>query len=364
MAASQIGMDTNSRIIDSLTHWNFVLAISAFLWHCKAKSASNSCSDAPSTFWVYCPASKLAMPPKYRRDARGPASLGKVAATRDPMLASRTSAEVAARMADTAPQPGAAGMSAASTPSQGTGVDEMRATLRQRLNETWGELGPEVVLVLGRPPTFHLGGQEFGAFENALVPRNPRATHPVAAAALPFAIQSIETAIGRVRRLVKHGATALPSVQRRTARRPTASRKIFIVHGHDRALLAEVTQFVGELHLEPVVLQEEPHGGRTLIEKFEQYSDASFAIILLTPDDLGRSAQDSGGVLHPRARQNVVLEWGFFMGALGRARVAVLYKGVERPSDIEGLAYVPADDPSWKLGLLKELQHAGFNVSL
>ena len=46
------------------------------------------------------------------------------------------------------------------------------------------------------------------------------------------------------------------------------------------------------------------------------------------------------------ARQNVVLERGFFVGVLRRDRVAVLYEqGVELPSDLQGVAWIPLDSP-------------------
>ena len=67
----------------------------------------------------------------------------------------------------------------------------------------------------------------------------------------------------------------------------------------------------------------------------------------------------------PRARQNVVLELGFFWGKLGRERVCALVKGdIEKPSDYDGVVYVPLDDAGgWKLTLAKELRHCGYEVS-
>ena len=62
-----------------------------------------------------------------------------------------------------------------------------------------------------------------------------------------------------------------------------------------------------------------------------------------------------------RPRQNVVLELGFFVGALGRNRVAIVYEeGVERPSDIAGVVYIPLDESgAWRSKLAKELDAAG-----
>jgi predicted nucleotide-binding protein len=140
---------------------------------------------------------------------------------------------------------------------------------------------------------------------------------------------------------------------------------VFIVHGHDQALLQQVARFVDKLEIKPVVLFEEAGKGQTIIEKLESNSDVSFALVLLTPDDLGRAAEEDGE-LHPRARQNVVLELGYFLAKLGRANVAVLYdERVELPSDYRGVEYVPIDKKgAWKLRLAQELKAAGLTFDM
>lgn len=143
------------------------------------------------------------------------------------------------------------------------------------------------------------------------------------------------------------------------------SRKVFIVHGHDEALKQEVARILEKLELEPIILAEQPNQGKTLIEKFEAHTDVSFAIVLLTPDDVGRASGDNKTKDKPRARQNVILELGYFVGKLGRERVGVLYKmDVELPSDIHGILYIPANDDSWHLKLAKEMKTAGLNIDL
>jgi predicted nucleotide-binding protein len=95
-----------------------------------------------------------------------------------------------------------------------------------------------------------------------------------------------------------------------------------------------VARFLEKLDLRPIILHEQPNKGRTVIEKFEAHSDVGFAVVLLTPDDVGGLAS-SPDKLSRRARQNVILELGYFIGKLGRAKVCALYKeGVEIPSDI------------------------------
>lgn len=146
---------------------------------------------------------------------------------------------------------------------------------------------------------------------------------------------------------------------------PSSASKVFLVHGHDRALLEQTARFLEKLDLEPVILFEQPGGGRTIVEKLELHGDVNAAVVLLTPDDVGAKAGSPEDVL-PRARQNVVLELGYFMGRLGRRNVAVLYgESVELPSDYRGVEYIKVDvEAAWKLKLAQELKHAGLVVDM
>jgi predicted nucleotide-binding protein len=144
------------------------------------------------------------------------------------------------------------------------------------------------------------------------------------------------------------------------------SRKVFVVHGHDGEAKQAVARFLERLDLEPIILHEQTNRGRTIIEKFEAHSDVAFAVVLLTPDDLGQSAVAETWVPKPRARQNVIFELGFFFAKLGRRNVCALYRGeVELPSDLGSVMYVPYDDhDGWKTKLAKEIKEAGINVDL
>jgi len=146
---------------------------------------------------------------------------------------------------------------------------------------------------------------------------------------------------------------------------PQDQNKIFIVHGHDEEAKLSVARFLERLGIEVVILHEQPNGGRTIIEKFEDYSDVSFAVVLLTPDDLG-GPKNSPEELLPRARQNVIFELGFMIGKLGRERVCALHKGeVEIPSDFSGVLWIRMDaGGAWQFKLAKEIKAAGFEVDL
>lgn len=141
------------------------------------------------------------------------------------------------------------------------------------------------------------------------------------------------------------------------------SNKVFIVHGHDGEARETVARFLEKMGLQAIILHEQANQGRTVIEKVEANGDVGFAVVLLTPDDLGCA---KGGVPEPRARQNVLLELGYFIGRLGRAKVCALKRGeLEIPSDFAGVVWEKMDSgSSWKLALARELKAAGHDVDL
>lgn len=151
--------------------------------------------------------------------------------------------------------------------------------------------------------------------------------------------------------------------QPRVETRIMDDKKIFVVHGHDNSLLTEVNLFLRKLNLEPVILHEQASRGRTIIEKIERHSNVKFAIVLLTGDDVGKK-NDPDETLKPRARQNVILELGYFMGKLGRENIALLCcESIEMPSDYQGVVYTEyVHRNNWQSGLIKELREAGFDV--
>jgi predicted nucleotide-binding protein len=139
---------------------------------------------------------------------------------------------------------------------------------------------------------------------------------------------------------------------------------IFIVHGRDEGRKETVARFVQDVsRRRPVILHEQVSGSDTIIEKSERAaSTAAFAVVIATEDDVGRLASDDQD--RPRARQNVILELGYFFGLLGRRNVALLFEPeVERPSDTDGILHIPLDAGSqWRITLTNELENAGFEV--
>jgi predicted nucleotide-binding protein len=150
----------------------------------------------------------------------------------------------------------------------------------------------------------------------------------------------------------------------------SGSRLVFVVYGHDTHAKAELEAMLRRWDLEPVILDQLPSEGQTIIEKLEKYatSDVGFAVVLATPDDQGhpRAKPDEA---HFRARQNVVLELGLLLAKLGRSKVAILLKdqeNMERPTDIQGVIYIPFNDSveEAKVLLAKEMEKQGITLKV
>jgi predicted nucleotide-binding protein len=139
--------------------------------------------------------------------------------------------------------------------------------------------------------------------------------------------------------------------------------RVFIIHGHNISVKESVARFLEKLGLEAIILHEQPNKGNTVIEKFELHAEVNFAIALMTGDDEARIASSSAP-LKRRPRQNVLFEFGYFIGKLGRNHVcALVEKDVEIPSDYHGVVYIDLDPAGhWKFDLVRELKAAGFDV--
>jgi predicted nucleotide-binding protein len=159
---------------------------------------------------------------------------------------------------------------------------------------------------------------------------------------------------------------AVPETTSDAASLHQKSRKVFVVHGHNDALRQSVARFLEKLELEPIILDEQANKGRTIFQKFQEHSDVAFVIVLLTGDDVGGKSGTPVEQLSFRARQNVILEFGYFLGKLGPATVCALYQPeVELPSDVSGIGYVRLDNSlSWKLKVAHEIKAAGIDIDL
>jgi len=143
-------------------------------------------------------------------------------------------------------------------------------------------------------------------------------------------------------------------------------KTIFIVHGRNLAPALTLKGHLNQvLHLEAEMFSDtkKKAGHKTIIEILEQIkNEAAFAFIIVTPEDVGNFKENFDKdkdalfardklnrkdvisfiqVLNTRARQNVVFEYGLFMGALGRDRTCCLMQAdtKEKPSDLNGLLF-------------------------
>lgn len=141
------------------------------------------------------------------------------------------------------------------------------------------------------------------------------------------------------------------------------SNRVFVVHGRDNGNKEACARVLERLGLEPIILQEQPNSGQMISEKLEKYTDVGYAVIIMTPDDIGGL---NGENLQKRARQNVIFELGLFMGKLGRSRIAILLdENIEIPSDIHGAGYIPIDSyGAWKTKLAQELKAANYDIDV
>jgi predicted nucleotide-binding protein len=157
-----------------------------------------------------------------------------------------------------------------------------------------------------------------------------------------------------------------------------AKRSVFVVHGHDAATLGEVAGYLREIGVKPIILREIEEPEDSLLRRFLRIAEqATFAVVVFSPDDIGASLSHfdapKGGdkALRYRARQNVVLELGFFLGKLKDFnRVFVIrsnprepWPEFEMPSDLAGAIFKELDrEGRWKRLLRSALIKNGVEV--
>ncbi|PRY42166.1 putative nucleotide-binding protein with TIR-like domain [Geodermatophilus tzadiensis] len=156
-----------------------------------------------------------------------------------------------------------------------------------------------------------------------------------------------------------------PTVEPREKSALSEKKTIFLVHGNNIDVRNDIETQLHRWKLVPdteiIVLDRQANMGQTLIEKFEKHAgDAGLAIVVATPDDVGRKKTATDD--EPRARQNVIYELGYFNGLLGRASTIVMNAGITQPSDIAGLVYIKYEQGgSWAWELARELKARRFH---
>ena len=123
------------------------------------------------------------------------------------------------------------------------------------------------------------------------------------------------------------------------------TNNVFIIHGHDKGTRLELKEMLEtRFGLNPVIMMEQPGSSRTFIEKFEEIAKTcSYAIAILTPDDL--VAQKGDGEEFRQPRPNVLFELGWFVGHLSRKRVLLVAReGTAVSSDLFGIEQIRFKD--------------------
>ena len=185
-------------------------------------------------------------------------------------------------------------------------------------------------------------------------------------------IHRINSIIERLELIPENSQTeSVKILPRQTSTLQSQLKKVFVVHGRDELAKTNLEVFLGELGLEPVVLHRQADEGQTIIEKFEKHSDVGYAFILLTPDEVAylaadESKPDAERTKEHRARPNVIFEFGYFVGKLGRSRVCCLYTGnVTLPSDVSGMIYKRYDRSIEEVAysIIKDLKVSGYSIA-
>jgi predicted nucleotide-binding protein len=140
----------------------------------------------------------------------------------------------------------------------------------------------------------------------------------------------------------KTGASPLSCQVSQVSRVPS-TKNVFVIHGHDELNTRRLTELLqNHFKLNPIAMLSKPGMSRPLIEKFEDEAQScSFAFGLFTPDDEIVNAANR----YKQARPNVIYEVGWFIGRLGKHRVALLLKqGTNIHSDLDGVSRIPFSD--------------------
>ena len=120
--------------------------------------------------------------------------------------------------------------------------------------------------------------------------------------------------------------------------------KVFIVHSaRDKKAVQLIENLVSEIKpFEPLVLENKKPAG-TIFDKFIKNAEqCQKAIVIYSGRDMGGPNAKN---LKKRARENVVLELGYFIGRVGIDNTLILLsKNIKRkdfPSDLGGVEVVP-----------------------
>ena len=143
-------------------------------------------------------------------------------------------------------------------------------------------------------------------------------------------------------------------------------RRIIVVSGTDEIMKQTITGALRKLGLAAIVMSEEPVQGKKIVDRFADYADVGFALVLLSPDVYVYPKGEEATKRERIPKQDVTLMFGFLLGKLGKDKVLAFYRESSNfafPIDFEGVKFTALDDrDSWKLTLIRELTNCGYTV--
>jgi len=143
-------------------------------------------------------------------------------------------------------------------------------------------------------------------------------------------------------------------------------RRIIVVSGTDEIMKQTMTGALRKLGLAAIVMSEEPSQGKKIVDRFAEYNDVGFALVLLSPDLYVYPKGEEATKRERIPKQEVTLMFGFLLGKLGKDKVLAFYRESPNfafPIDFEGVKFTGLDDrDSWKLTLIRELTDCGYTV--
>jgi len=149
--------------------------------------------------------------------------------------------------------------------------------------------------------------------------------------------------------------------------KPSApGEEVLVVHGRDEHLLAVTVGFLEKLRLKPVLLSGNSDQEMTALERLGTGNNPfKFAIVLLTPDDVGFDLMKPKE-LKTRSRQDVVFLLGFLVGKLGPNKVFAIHKkDVQLPGKCPGVVFELYDEKAaWLSKAAQKMRASGVALDL
>jgi predicted nucleotide-binding protein len=166
--------------------------------------------------------------------------------------------------------------------------------------------------------------------------------------------------------LTQKSSASTPQEQQIESTPTGLPRRILVVSGTDEVMKQTLTGALRKLGLASVVMSEEPSQGKKIVDRFPDYADVGFAVVLLSPDVYVYPKGEEATKRERTPKIDVILMFGFLLGKLGKDRVLAFYKESPKfafPIGFEGVKFIALDDrDSWKHTLIRELQGCGYII--